>query len=673
MFRHVVNLVVALITTTWLACAAAEAQIAPASADGAERRLALVIGNSAYRSVGALTNPGNDARAVSEILNAASFEVVRAADLTLEEMQQVIGDFAAKLSEAGPNAVALVFFAGHGLQVDGENFLIPVDAQIGQQSDVTSQSVRLADLMRTLEAAPSKMRIVILDACRNNPFSALGNAAGKGLAIVDAPARSIVAYSTAPGAQALDGNGLHSPYTAAFMKVSKQSGVPIEQFFKRVRVLVSEVTDGKQFPWESSSLTGDFVLFPTINAQIAQTSDTGAILQFANDPAVQLASIRTRSPYEAYEMVVAEDTVEFYEEFIRVYPNDSRCERIRELLARRRQMLAWQTATRANSSDAYDAYVQRFPNSDLAAAALRLRLRPHIELANLDFFHRSNDNSIKLPLDRIVTLPKNPGPTNPQTGIDLGGVRLPSDRITTVPGSLGNTKIGDIKLPSDRVLTLPTNTGVNPQQPGTVGGLKLPSDRIVALPANTSVNPQQTATPQPGNIGGVKLPSDHIVTLPANTGVSPQQTTTLPQAGNIGGVRLPSDRIVTLPANTGVAPQQTTTLPQPGNIGGVKLPSDRVVTLPANTATSNPPPGTFKFPSDRIVTQPAGPSTATLPVRPSTFNADRFNQSGSSGGNIPRFSSGNLQTSGNVRFQQGASGNGANRFSQIGQRAGRFQ
>jgi len=641
MFRHVVNLVVALITTTWLACAAAEAQIAPGSADGAERRLALVIGNSAYRSVGALTNPGNDARAVSEILNAAGFEVVRAADLTLEEMQQVIGEFAAKLSEAGPNAAALVFFAGHGLQVDGENFLIPIDAQIGQQSDVASQSVRLADLMRTLEAAPSKMRIVILDACRNNPFSALGNAAGKGLAIVDAPARSIVAYSTAPGAQALDGNGLHSPYTAAFMKVSKQSGVPIEQFFKRVRVLVSEVTDGKQFPWESSSLTGDFVLFPATNTQIAQTSDTGAILQFANDPAVQLASIRTRSPYEAYEMVVAEDTVEFYEEFIRVYPNDSRCERIRELLARRRQMLAWQTATRANSSDAYDAYVRRFPNSDLAAAALRLRLRPRIELANLDFFHRSNDNSIKLPLDRIVTLPKNPGPTNPQTGINVGGLRLPSDRITTVPGSLGNsnTKIGDIKLPLDRILTLPANTNVNPPQPGTIGGLK--------------------------------LPSDHIVTLPANTGVSPQQTTTLPQPGNIGGVKLPSDRIVTLPANTGVAP--TTTLPQPGNIGGVKLPSDRIVTLPANTATSNPQPGTFKFPSDRIVTQPGGSSTATLPVRPSTFNADRFNQSGSSGGNVPRFSSGNLQTSGNVRFQQGASGNGTNRFSQIGQRAGRFQ
>ena len=641
MFRHVVNLVVALITTTWLACAAAEAQIAPGSADGAERRLALVIGNSAYRSVGALTNPGNDARAVSEILNAAGFEVVRAADLTLEEMQQVIGEFAAKLSEAGPNAAALVFFAGHGLQVDGENFLIPIDAQIGQQSDVASQSVRLADLMRTLEAAPSKMRIVILDACRNNPFSALGNAAGKGLAIVDAPARSIVAYSTAPGAQALDGNGLHSPYTAAFMKVSKQSGVPIEQFFKRVRVLVSEVTDGKQFPWESSSLTGDFVLFPATNTQIAQTSDTGAILQFANDPAVQLASIRTRSPYEAYEMVVAEDTVEFYEEFIRVYPNDSRCERIRELLARRRQMLAWQTATRANSSDAYDAYVRRFPNSDLAAAALRLRLRPRIELANLDFFHRSNDNSIKLPLDRIVTLPKNPGPTNPQTGINVGGLRLPSDRITTVPGSLGNsnTKIGDIKLPLDRILTLPANTNVNPPQPGTIGGLK--------------------------------LPSDHIVTLPANTGVSPQQTTTLPQPGNIAGVKLPSDRIVTLPANTGVAP--TTTLPQPGNIGGVKLPSDRIVTLPANTATSNPQPGTFKFPSDRIVTQPGGSSTATLPVRPSTFNADRFNQSGSSGGNVPRFSSGNLQTSGNVRFQQGASGNGTNRFSQIGQRAGRFQ
>ena len=155
-----------------------------------------------------------------------------------------------------------MFYAGHGLQVDGENFLVPIDARIERESDVAIETMRLADVMNALAAVPSKIRIVMLDACRNNPFEALSKSGGSGLAIVDAPSGSIVAYATAPGAEAADGAGRNSPYTAAFLKVVKQPELQIEQLFKRIRLLVNDTTDGKQVPWESSSLTSDFWFFP---------------------------------------------------------------------------------------------------------------------------------------------------------------------------------------------------------------------------------------------------------------------------------------------------------------------------------------------------------------------------------------------------------------------------
>src|SRR5262249_47448866 len=153
----------------------------------------------------------------------------------------------------GSDTIALVYYAGHGVQVDGENFLVPVDAKIQSESDIAKEAIRLADVMSALAAAPSKMRIVILDACRNNPFATTKQTRGL----------SIVAYSTAPGTEATDGAGTHSPYTAAFIEVAQQPRVQIEQLFKQVRLKVHEATKGQQTPWESSSLTSDFWFLPT--------------------------------------------------------------------------------------------------------------------------------------------------------------------------------------------------------------------------------------------------------------------------------------------------------------------------------------------------------------------------------------------------------------------------
>ena len=192
----------------------------------AENRVALVIGQSAYRSVVALPNPANDAQEMTEMLGNAGFKVTTAADLSQNDMRQTVSDFAAKVSESGPDTVALVFYAGHGLQVDGENYLVPVDVDPKREADIPLQAVRLNDVLNTLEAIPTRMRIVMLDACRNNPFPGINTTAGHGLAIVDTKAGaagSFISYSTSPGAVAEDGSGVNSPYTTALLSVAKRA------------------------------------------------------------------------------------------------------------------------------------------------------------------------------------------------------------------------------------------------------------------------------------------------------------------------------------------------------------------------------------------------------------------------------------------------------------------
>lgn len=344
----------------------------------AESRMALVIGNSAYLTVSALPNPANDAKAVSELLSSAGFEVVPVADLSLADMRIAIREFTSLVSAKGPDTVALIFFAGHGVQVDGDNYLVPVDARIKREADVPMEALRLTDVMNALSAAPARTRIVILDACRNNPFSEINKTSGRGLAIVDAPNGSIVAYSTAPGAEAEDGTGANSPFTAAFTSVAKEPGLPIELAFKRVRLAVNQVTSGRQTPWESSSLTIDFSFFPGANQQ----PPTQASKQMAagGQPAAKPAgywrtALAGKSQNAAYELVVLEDVTDGYQEFLALYPNAVFASNVRGLLDRRLEMVAWYNAVSLNSVAAYQEFLTKFPNSDLAATAQRLQER----------------------------------------------------------------------------------------------------------------------------------------------------------------------------------------------------------------------------------------------------------------------------------------------------------
>lgn len=346
----------------------------------AENRLALVIGQSAYRTVTALPNPANDARAMSQLLTDAGFDVTAAADLSQKDMNDKVGDFAAKIAAKGPDTVALVFYAGHGLQIDGENYLVPVDVDPRREADIPLQAVRLNDVLNTLNSVPSKMRILLLDACRNDPFPGINQTAGHGLALVNtktgAPG-TFLSYSTSPGAEAEDGNGADSPYTTALLAIAREPGLPIEDAFKRVRVSVNKATEGRQTPWESSSLTEDFAFVAGPAGASAAAPKPAA----AKRTVEQWRQVLQGKPIEAAnEVIVADGTEEAYEAFVALFTQPPFGPQARDWLDRHRRMVAWNQAVLLNTVAAYRVFLDKYPDSDLTATARklidRLRYRP---------------------------------------------------------------------------------------------------------------------------------------------------------------------------------------------------------------------------------------------------------------------------------------------------------
>jgi len=220
------------------------------------KRTALVIGNSTYNNA-PLANPKNDAIAMSSTLKGLGFEVLSYTDITRTEMREAILEFGEKLVEK--KGLGLFYFAGHGLQYQGRNYLVPIDADIRKAFEIEDQCVRADLVLRMMEQYDNPMNIVILDACRNNPYIRSFRDMNQGLAKTEnAPVGSLIAYATAPGSVAADGDGENGLYTQELINAIKEPGLSIEQIFKKVRNQVLAKTNEEQIPWESSSLRGDF-------------------------------------------------------------------------------------------------------------------------------------------------------------------------------------------------------------------------------------------------------------------------------------------------------------------------------------------------------------------------------------------------------------------------------
>ncbi|WP_180982431.1 caspase family protein [Methylocella silvestris] len=325
--------------------------LGPARAAEVGARLALVVGNAQYAAP--LATPANDAGLVAETLRGAGFDVTGAANLDQESLRRAFRDFLEKVSQAGPNAIVFVYLAGRGLQYEGENYFVPIDAVISREGDAALQAVRISDLTRGLAGLPLRARIVVLDAARANSYAPGGHLAG-GLALVDADPGALYAFNAAPGTIAPDEPGPYGPYAQALSELLRQGGAPIDVVFSQVRLRVNEVTKGAFAPWDTANISPPLILLEAAPNAPAAVAENYAALQ-----ARPMRSFPT--PGEAYAAALERDTIDGYQEFLSLYPKDPLARRVRALVAARREAITWRRAVSNNTADAYWSYMQRYP------------------------------------------------------------------------------------------------------------------------------------------------------------------------------------------------------------------------------------------------------------------------------------------------------------------------
>jgi hypothetical protein len=271
-----------------------------------EKRIALVIGNSAYVNAPPLKNPVKDAQDMRQVLRGVGFDVIYRENLNQNDMKRAIREFGTKIRNGG---VGLFYYAGHGVAVKGINYLVPVDAEVEREEEIEYECVDAGFVLSQMENAGNRLNIVILDACRNNPFARSFRAGSRGLAQMDAPSGTLIAFATAPGSVASDGNTRNGIYTQELLRFMQTPSLGLEEVFKQVRISVRNLTQNKQTPWELSSVTGDFY-FSSINNKEASNVQPS---RPAIDPiAVELAY---------WETIKNSSHPEDFSSYLEKYPN----------------------------------------------------------------------------------------------------------------------------------------------------------------------------------------------------------------------------------------------------------------------------------------------------------------------------------------------------------------
>ncbi|MGP8123858.1 MAG: caspase domain-containing protein, partial [Xanthobacteraceae bacterium] len=349
------------------------ASLAPAQA---QSHVALVVGNSAYAG-GQLPTPGNDAAAVAETMRAAGYDVTEANDVREADIGTVMRAFLDKVTAAGPDAVAFFYYSGQAAQAGSENYLVPVDAQIGGLDDVPAHSLRLNELVDALAALPAAARIVVLDASRDHGYGrGTASAVPPGLAIMEAPAGTLIAFAAAPGQIGLEAGAQYSLYTATLVSLMRQPGLDLDQIFKTARAQVNQVTGGKQTPWTAMGLTVQVTLFPgqpgVVPPPVAPAVNNApppATIPPKGERTVTKGMLSQLSPDDAYTVAIEEDSLEVYQWFVQLFPKYQYAAQIWDVITARRDELLWQRAVAVNTRNAYWNYLDRFPNGIHAGEA----------------------------------------------------------------------------------------------------------------------------------------------------------------------------------------------------------------------------------------------------------------------------------------------------------------
>jgi uncharacterized caspase-like protein len=343
----------------------------------AGKRIALVIGNGAYTKAPPLKNPPNDARDMAATLRTLGFDVASGINTNQRDMKRLIREFGQKLKAGGSG---LFYYAGHGVQSKGRNYLIPIDADIQSEAEVEDSGVDASLVLNYMDDAQNGLNIVILDACRNNPFSRSFRSASEGLAQVDAPTGTLIAYATAPGRVASDGTGQNGLYTSELLKQMRVPGLSATDMFMRVRAEVMKQTSSKQVPWEASSLVGTFYFTAGANSTASNSGTSNAAPSETKFDA-------SAFEYSYWETIKSSTNADDFKAYLEKYPagqfvslaknrittleavskpRDSKPESVNNSAT---ELAFWDSVKNSTSADDYRAYLEKYPNGEFAVLA----------------------------------------------------------------------------------------------------------------------------------------------------------------------------------------------------------------------------------------------------------------------------------------------------------------
>lgn len=355
-------------------CGAGQAQRNPSASPDAEQRIALVIGNSSYKEA-PLRNPVNDAADVAATLKGLGFNVILRTNANRRQMVEAVREFGVRIRRGG---VGFFYYAGHGVQSKGKNFLIPVGAQLDAEADLEFETMDANMVLAQMDDAGNRVNIVVLDACRDNPFARSFRSASRGLAQMDSAKGSFLAYATSPGSVAADGTGRNGTYTKHLLASLRQPDSRLEEVFKRVRVEVAKETGNRQIPWDSSSVLGDFYFRPPAG---------GAVAEFPAAPAAAFDPFATERTY--WDSIKDTRNANELKTYLDQYPGGMfaalAAERLKGLAAppipspasgdnSANERAYWDSVKDTRHPEELQAYIDQFPNG-LFTALARNRLR----------------------------------------------------------------------------------------------------------------------------------------------------------------------------------------------------------------------------------------------------------------------------------------------------------
>lgn len=567
----------------------------PANAQQPEKRIALVVGNGAYAK-SPLATTANDAGLIAQTLQAAGFDVVGARDLDGDTLRKSLRDFIQKAQASGPGTVAMIYFAGYGVQLAGENYFMPVDSNVTRDTDIPTEALRVSDYIRQLAAIPLKASIVVLDAARAQPFIEGGQPIASGLALVEPEANMLIAFNAAPGTVAPEEAGPYGIYAQSLAEMIRTGGLPLPEVFDRVRLRVNEASKGAQVPWNEQKITTQFSFFERAPDAPPPEAAPDQVAAIRSKP------IRDLGVQDAYAAALERDTLAAYEEFLVTFPNDPLSKRVMAIVAARREAITWRRTYRTDTPEAYWSYLRRYPRGPHAADARR-------RLA-------------------ILTAPPEPPPSFAM--IDYDVPPPPPEEVVYIDRSVlyfSDPDFGFAPPPPPPVYYLPPpppDFVVLPPPLPVVGLFVLPQPVFVPIPV--FVRPPAYVAPPPNNIIYANIHNTTVINTVINRPPAPP-TGAAPALGNLApavagranpaGPAVPQAVIQRAALiQQGKAPMPPSATIQPTARPGISAPAPAPANLTPGARPGAPSP---------TATAPAGGAPAATPQAPAPARLPQAN------------------------------------------------